>query len=153
MDLDLSALFHDLVLLEIDLWNRADDRLQADHGLSMAWVEVMTLIRDTPECRVLDISRGLSITVGGASKIVDKIEGAGLSRRIRNPNDGRSNFIQLTASGRQRLAAARSSLADQLDRDLGSAATPEQMHEFATMLARLRRALPPMHHDDAVAQG
>jgi DNA-binding MarR family transcriptional regulator len=153
MDLDLSALFHDLVLLEIDLWNRADDRLQADHGLSMAWVAVMTLIRDTPDCRVLDISQGLSITVGGASKIVDRIEGAGLARRIRNPNDGRSHFIQLTASGRRRLAAARSTLADQLDRDLGSAATPEQMHEFASMLAQLRGALPPMDQDDAVAQG
>jgi MarR family transcriptional regulator, organic hydroperoxide resistance regulator len=153
MSPDLSVLFHDLVLLEIDLWNRADARLSADHGLSMAWVEVMTIIRDTPDCRVIDIARSVSITVGGASKIVDKIERAGLIRRRRNPNDGRSHILELTASGRRRLAAARSSLADQLDRDLGSAATPEQMQEFAYMLAHLRGALPPIDHDDAVAQG
>lgn len=153
MDLDLSALFHDLVLLEIDLWNRADARLRAEHGLSMAWLEVMTVIRDTPDCRVLDISQGLSITVGGASKMVDRIEGAGLSRRSRNPNDGRSHFIELTPSGRRLLAAARSALAHQLDRDLGSAASAERLREFARTLTQLRESLPAMDRAAAVAEG
>jgi DNA-binding MarR family transcriptional regulator len=152
MDLDLSALFHDLVLLEIDLWNRADAQLRAEHDLSMAWLEVMTVIRDTPNCRVVDISQGLSITVGGASKIVDKIEGSGLSRRSRNPDDGRSHFIELTPSGRNLLQAARSTLADQLDLDLGSAGTPEQLHEFARMLTQLRATISPLAEVDVAAE-
>jgi DNA-binding MarR family transcriptional regulator len=49
---------------------------------------------------------GIVITVGGASKVVDKVEAAGLCRRNPNPTDGRSNLIQLTEPGVGLLAAA-----------------------------------------------
>jgi DNA-binding MarR family transcriptional regulator len=51
-------------------------------------------------CRVFDINEQLSITVG-ASKLVDRIEAAGLCRRRVNPDDRRSRFIELTPAGRR----------------------------------------------------
>jgi DNA-binding MarR family transcriptional regulator len=39
--------------------------------------EVMQVISRTPDCRVHDIAAGLSITVGGASKLVDRIGATG----------------------------------------------------------------------------
>ena len=80
-----------LVRLETDLWNRVDARVQQAHGFPLAWMEIMHLISTTPGCRVLDVAEALFITVGGASKVVDKVEGAGWCRRLPNPNDGRSN--------------------------------------------------------------
>ena len=141
MDVELPALFHDLVRLETELWNRADARLRAEHGLLLSWLEVMRMIDSIPECRVIDIADSLFITVGGASKLVDRIEGAGLATRNRNPGDGRSNFIELTPAGRRRLDDGRSTLADQLDKDLGSAATPAQLQALAATVVQLRSAL------------
>ncbi len=78
--------------------------LSEEHGFPLAWMEVMHVVSTTPGCRVLDVAEALFITVGGASKVVDKVETAGWCRRLPNPNDGRSNLLELTASGRQVLA-------------------------------------------------
>ena len=48
----------------------------------------------------------LLITVGGASKVVDKVQGAGWCRRLPNPTDGRSSLLELTESGEGLLEAA-----------------------------------------------
>jgi DNA-binding MarR family transcriptional regulator len=100
------GLFRDLVRLETELWNRVEVTTQQAHGVPLAWLEIMQVVAATEGCRVLDIARALSITVGGASKIVDKVEAAGLCRRNPNPTDGRSNLIQLTEPGVGLLAAA-----------------------------------------------
>lgn len=118
MSTDLAQLFDDLVRLETDLWNRVDARLRLEHDLSLAWFELMQVIDRTPDCRVLDISGALSITVGGTSKLVDRIEVAGLCRRQPHPADRRSFVIELTAAGTEMLRSAsvtfRSELSDSL---------------------------------------
>lgn len=110
----------------------------------MAWLEVMQVIGDTPGCRVLDISQRHSITVGGASKLIDRIEQAGWSFRTPNPDDRRSSYIELTAPGRRILKAGRRMLAAQLEADLGAAVPPEELLAFADRLATLRRAVQPV---------
>ena len=70
---DVAGLFGDLVRLETELWNRVEARVQQVHGVPLAWLEIMQVVGATADCRVLDIARALSITVGGASKVVDKV--------------------------------------------------------------------------------
>ena len=106
MDVGLVGLFRDLVRLETELWNRLEARVHKAHGVPLAWLEIMQVVDVTEGCRVLDIARALSITVGGASKVVDRVEAAGLCRRQPNPTDGRSNRIQLTEPGVGLLKAA-----------------------------------------------
>ena len=79
------------------------------------------MIDRTPGCRVIDIAEALSITIGGTSKLVDRIENAGWCERSPNPDDGRSSTIALTRSGRRLLAAARRSFADELAARIGTA--------------------------------
>jgi len=50
----------------------------------------MQVMSKYPACRVFDIKEELSITVGGTSKLVDRIEAAGLCRRRANPDDRRA---------------------------------------------------------------
>jgi hypothetical protein len=45
---------------------------------------------------VFDIAEELSLTVGGTSKLVDRIEAAGHCVRRANPDDRRSSIIELT---------------------------------------------------------
>jgi DNA-binding MarR family transcriptional regulator len=146
VDVDLAALFRDLVHVETDLWNAVDAQVRAQQQLPLAVLEVMQVIAVTPQCRVLDIARALSITVGGASKVVDKAQRSTWCRRRPNPDDGRSSLIELTPAGRRLLAEAdvtyRQSLADALHDAMPAA----DLHRLATDLAGLRRHLDVPEH-------
>ena len=101
----------------------------------------MRVISTTPDCRVLDVAEALFITVGGASKVVDKVEGAGWCRRLPNPNDGRSHLLELTASGRRVLEAADVTFGEVLEVYLGEAAPAAELIRLSSTLGRLRRHL------------
>jgi DNA-binding MarR family transcriptional regulator len=141
VEVDLVGLVRDLVRLETDLWNRVDARVHREHGLPLAWLEVMQVISTTPGCRVLDVAEALFITVGGASKCVDKVQAGGWCRRLPNPSDGRSSLIELTASGERLLAAANVTLGQALEAYLGAAAPTYELTELSDTLRRLRRHL------------
>jgi DNA-binding MarR family transcriptional regulator len=138
---DVVGLFGDLVRLETELWNRVEAQVQQAHGVPLAWLEVTQVVAATTDCRVLDIARALSITVGGASKVVDRVEAGGLCRRQPNPADGRSNFISLTASGESLLEAGNATLARTLDGLIGSALPADELAELSVTLRRLRQHL------------
>ena len=141
MEVDLVRLFRDLVRLETELWNRVEARIQQAHGLPLAWLEVMQVVSATEDCRVLDIAQTLSITVGGASKVVDKVEAAGWCRRQPNPTDGRSNLIQLTEAGEGLLEAANITFASALAADVAAAAPATELAKLSATLRRLRQHL------------
>ena len=132
------ALFSDLVRLETELWNAVDDRLRSRHRLPLSWFEPMTVVEGNPRCRVIDIAEALSITVGGTSKLVDRIVDAGWCAREPNPNDGRSSVIVLTPSGRRVLRAAHVTFTAELDLCLGAAMSPSALRKLGSTIQLLR---------------
>ena len=141
MPVDVSALFGDLVRLETELWSRVERLVQEHHGVPLAWVEIMLVVATTDDCRVREIAGSLSITVGGASKVVDRIEAAGLCRRQPNPADGRSSLIRLTEKGEDLLEAVTVTRAAALTDLLGGAAPAAELAHLAVILRRLRHHL------------
>ena len=137
---DLKALFSDLIRFETELWNAVDTRLRSEHDLPLAWFEPMQVMSKQTACRVFDIREELSITVGGTSKLVDRIQAAGLCRRRANPDDRRSQIIELTPAGRRLLARATKSFEDELRRRLESVVTGRALDQFGATLMRLRAA-------------
>src|SRR2546423_7760299 len=79
----------DLVRLEIALWDRVDARLRESHELALAFFEPLLFISRAPRgsMRVGDLARSLRVTVGGTSKLVDRVERAGLVAREPDPGD------------------------------------------------------------------
>jgi DNA-binding MarR family transcriptional regulator len=140
---ELAGLFSDLVRLETELWDRVDRRLREDHDLPLSWFEPMQVMDRVVDCRVVDIAEELSITEGGVSKLVDRIERAGWCVRAPNPNDARSSVVSLTRAGRRVLRAANGSCDDELMVRLGVALSSERLESFASTLQALRR-----HIDD-----
>ena len=147
---ELATLFSDLVRLETELWEMIDRRLRRDHDLPLSWFEPLQVIDRVPNCRVADIAETLSITVGGTSKLVDRIERAGLCSRAPNPDDARSSVLALTRAGRRVLLAARGSFDEELEARLGAAVSPEQLALVASTVRAVRRHLAnhkEMHDD------
>jgi DNA-binding MarR family transcriptional regulator len=136
---ELAGLFSDLVRLETELWDLLDQRLRNDHDLPLSWFEPMQVMDRVVDCRVVDIAEALSITVGGVSKLVDRIEHAGWCGRAPNPNDARSSVVTLTQAGQRVLKAARGSFGNELAVRLGAAVSPEQLGSFASIVRDLRQ--------------
>jgi MarR family transcriptional regulator, organic hydroperoxide resistance regulator len=153
MAVELVGLFRDLVRYETELWNRVETRIQQAHSVPLAWLEIMQVVAATEDCRVLDIARALSITIGGASKVVDKVQAAGLCRRNPNPTDGRSNLIQLTEPGEGLLAAADVTFASALSADVGAAAPAGELAQLSVTLRRLRQHLTTLDPAELGARG
>lgn len=91
-------------------------------------------------CRVQDVATDLVITVGGASKLVDRIEAAGLCRRRANPGDRRSSLVELTPTGERLLAEATAVLEDELQARITDVLPQPIIGQFASILRRLRAA-------------
>lgn len=140
-DQDLVSLFSDLIRLETELWDLVDARLRRHHALALSWFEPMHVIDSTPGCRVIDIAEALSITIGGTSKLVDRIENADWCERSPNPDDGRSSTIQLTRAGRRLLTAARRTLTDELGARLGEPLSTSELQRFAKTIHKLRTSI------------
>jgi MarR family transcriptional regulator, organic hydroperoxide resistance regulator len=135
---ELRVLFSELVRLETELWDAVEGRLRADHGITLPFFEFMQIIARQPNCRVQDIAAELSITVGGTSKIVDRIEAAGYCARHANPGDRRSSIITLTPVGERLLPAITATVDDELAVRLGSALAGRALPELIETVSRLR---------------
>jgi MarR family transcriptional regulator, organic hydroperoxide resistance regulator len=138
---DLRLLFSEVVRLETELWNIVESRLRADHDITLPVFEFLQVISRNPLCRVHDIATELSITVGGTSKIVDRIEAAGFCVRRANPSDRRSSIITLTPVGKRLLPKITATVDDELRSRLGSELSERSLTQLTKTLSKLRAAL------------
>jgi DNA-binding MarR family transcriptional regulator len=117
----LQTVFSVLIRFETELWNAVDARLRADCDLPLSRFAPMQVVTRHGGCRAHDIADGLSMTVGGNSKLVDRIEASGYCIRSPNPGDRRSSIIELTPAGKGVLARATAVFEDELCNQLGTA--------------------------------
>lgn len=133
------AWLSDLVRLEITLWNLVDRRLRDEHGLPLAYFwplhEVGASGRD--HLRVGELAAALRLTVGGTSKVVDRIAARGLLRREADTLDRRASRVVLTEAGRATLAAASVTYNAALAVALDAALSPEEQHEMLRLTRQL----------------
>ncbi|GAB3673958.1 MarR family winged helix-turn-helix transcriptional regulator [Angustibacter aerolatus] len=137
---DLGELFSDLVRLETELWDAVDRRLRAETDLGAGGYDTLRVIGRTPSCRVLDVARQLSITVGGASKVVDRLEAAGHVARRAHPDDRRSSVVELTPPGADVLARAAEVVDAELRARVGDVLPARPLAQLHTTVRRLRAA-------------
>ncbi|TDD58802.1 MarR family transcriptional regulator [Kribbella antibiotica] len=67
-----------------------------------------------------DIAEEFPITVGGTSKVVDRLEVAGLCNRRANPDDRRSSIVELTTKGRKLVDKAMVAFEAELELRIGA---------------------------------
>ena len=133
----------DLIRLEIALWDRVDTRLQESHELPLAFFEPLLLISRAPggSMRVGDLARALRITVGGTSKLVDRIERTGLIAREPDPDDRRASRLALTTAGKRKLTAAVKTYEAQVGSILAGVLSPQEQDHMSDYVTRVLTAI------------
>jgi DNA-binding MarR family transcriptional regulator len=77
------------------------------HDLSVAQYATLLVLDEQPRASIAEIARAVASSRQAANELVAGMERAGLVERRAHPQDRRTQEVHLTATGRQRLMAAR----------------------------------------------
>ena len=113
---------------EVDLIKRA--------GFPLAWLDVLAQLYDAPDngLRMLELEERALFTRSGLTRLVDRIEAAGLVRREPVPGDRRGVRVVLTPEGRRRHDAAFVEHWRFVEREFGDRLTEDQQKAVADAL-------------------
>jgi DNA-binding MarR family transcriptional regulator len=133
--------FAALIRYEVRLWTAVDGALRDQGLVSAATLQTLEAMhRYGDSARVQDVSADIGITVGAASKVVDRLERDGLVERRPNPGDRRSSLISLTPRGSEALRSAAAARADVLANVLDPDAAAQALAAIETLTETLQRA-------------
>lgn len=85
-----------------------DAELQAGCGLSLRWYDVLVHLEGAGDgIRMNELADRILASKSGLTRVVDRMDEAGLVRRERPPDDRRAVLVFITPEGRTRLGVAR----------------------------------------------
>jgi DNA-binding MarR family transcriptional regulator len=85
-----------------------DAELERDAGIPLRWYDVLVHLEDFPEgLRMKDLAGRILYSKSGFTRVVDRLEDAGLVQRVRPDNDRRSILVVLTDKGHATIDEAR----------------------------------------------
>jgi DNA-binding MarR family transcriptional regulator len=85
-----------------------DSELERDTGIPMRWYDILVHLEEAPDgLRMNELAERILYSKSGFTRVVDRLEGAGLVRRVRPENDRRSILVFLTDQGRTTMEHAR----------------------------------------------
>ncbi|MGO2749538.1 MAG: MarR family winged helix-turn-helix transcriptional regulator [Pseudoclavibacter sp.] len=128
-----------LVSTQIQLWNDADAALRP-LGIPLSHLYALNAIAEAGTVRASDLAATIGITVGAASKLIDRLERDGHCSRRANPDDRRSALVELTEAGGQTQVEGTAALEAHLASRLGPTVTGTERDELAAQLRSLSTA-------------
>jgi DNA-binding MarR family transcriptional regulator len=122
-----------------------DRELQEGAGIPLRWYDVLVHLEEAPDerLRMGDLADAILSSKSGLTRVVDKMEEAGLVCRERPDGDRRVIEVALTAGGREALAAARPIHRDGIRRHFASHLDAEDVRALTRGLRKVRDAVRP----------
>jgi DNA-binding MarR family transcriptional regulator len=113
--------------------------LLAEQQLSLAAYDVLVQLAEAPgrQLRMTDLAEAVLLSRSGVTRLVDRLEQAGLVARERTSDDGRGVVAVLTEDGLQRLRIAARTHLDGVVRHFVARLQPDELAEFGRISARL----------------
>ena len=126
--------------------------LQQATGLPLAWFEVLLRLGRSPDqrLRMSELARQMPLSTSGLTRLIDRVEAAGLVRREACPSDRRGQLAVLTDEGEAALGRALPVHVEGLRRHL-AAAVGDDLDVVTDALRRVRDALGPCPTDQPAA--
>jgi len=105
-------------------------------GLTFARYQVLGMLRWVGPITLGQLGDRLWITPATVTNAIDRLEAAGLCRRVSHPKDARSTLAEITAKGRRLFDRA----VDELNVKLFGAVTlsPDELDQLVTLVRKIR---------------
>jgi DNA-binding MarR family transcriptional regulator len=122
--------------------DRIEDDLAAAEVLPLSWYDVLLALYEAPDhrLRMHELARAILVTRGGLTRLVARIEAAGLLRREPDPADKRGLYASLTSEGLQALRTTWPSYARAIAEHFGRHLTDEEVEVLDRALCRVLTA-------------
>lgn len=113
--------------------------LAADADLPLSWYDVLLQLAEAPErkLRMSELADRVLLSRSGLTRLVDRLQRAGLVSREPSPTDLRGTYTVLTPDGYQRLRGAAPIHLRGVDRHWVSKFTDEELAQLRDLLGRL----------------
>jgi DNA-binding MarR family transcriptional regulator len=123
------------------------DRIERDLAavgdlLPLTWYDVILELNAAPDNRLRqrDLARKIVLTRSGISRLIDRLERAGLVSSAPNPHDRRGDLVMLTDAGRAALRRTWPAYAKGIRQHFARHITADEAHTLTTVLERIRDA-------------
>lgn len=115
------------------------ERLEESCELPLAWFEVLLELRREPggTLKMNEIAEAIVHSTGGTTRLIDRLEEAGLVERQLCATDRRAIHVAITPSGNLKLDEALRVHMDYLEEHLSSRLTCDERAELAALLTKL----------------
>ena len=108
-------------------------------------------VLESGDMRMRELARRLGLATSTVTRLVDRLEAAGLAERRSERPDRRSILVGLSTAGRDALAGIRRRLRALL-RELTAGLSPHEQGELLRLLTKLGAGLPKPQPEPAPAQ-
>lgn len=131
--------FGRLVEAHAGLSRLLNDELEEALGLPLLWYGVLLMVGRSPGGvqPIGELITATTFTSGGVTRLVDRMERAGLVERRPCPSDRRVQYVSLTDAGREMLERATEVHLRGIQQHLVDALEPCEVEELDRILAKL----------------
>lgn len=128
-----------LVRVEQVLLRRIESELKAAGLPPLAWYDVLLELgrAESGRLRPVELERRTLLAQYNASRLIDRMEQAGLVTRQAHPEDGRGQLIAITADGRALQKRMWRVYGPAIATHIGAKLQREEASQLATLLAKL----------------
>ncbi|MHB8463494.1 MAG: MarR family winged helix-turn-helix transcriptional regulator [Acidimicrobiales bacterium] len=105
---DVLQAWTDFLRFHAQVTDVLEAELEAEVGMPLTWYDVLIQLWGAPEgrLRMQELAAAVVLSKSGLTRLVDRMERAGLVARRAHPSDRRGTLAEITALGRTRLRAA-----------------------------------------------
>lgn len=125
------------------LWDQVETRMRQDGGLTMSRYDVLMQL-DTAGGRLGlgELAATIVLSPSGLSKLLDRMDAAGLLVREPDPRDARSTFAKITPRGRTLVRKARRHHHAWLQEVFGEALDDRDVDDLTRIMGRISARTP-----------
>jgi DNA-binding MarR family transcriptional regulator len=122
------------------LMERLSDEMERQTGLPAAWFDVLANLKTRGPVRMNELADELILSRGGATRLVARMEEAGLVERETPPTDRRATFAVLTTKGEEALERAVPVHLELVEQSFSRHLEPDEVEIVLRMAARVCEA-------------
>ncbi|WP_086668025.1 MarR family winged helix-turn-helix transcriptional regulator [Lentzea kentuckyensis] len=139
VDNEAVVLYGDILRLTDAVGGRADQVIREASGLGGSEFEVLLRLARHPDGRTTSarLAEDLSFTSGGLTRLIARMEEAGLLARHPHPDDRRAVLLEPTPRGRELLRRALEAHVPQITADLVDPLTPVERLVLRELVTKL----------------
>ena len=115
------------------------DALEGEVGIPLAWYAVLRSLASAPNgyLKMSQLCHVISMTSGGITRIVDRVEAAGYVQRVAHPADRRVSRVTITDLGRTLLEKADPVFRRNVDEHLVGRLEPSELRELNRIICKV----------------